>query len=163
MSRNSAENAPMKAGQVLPLFDQARKVMSHIVIIWPTSSSILLTLKSMSKNHYGGNMNISCDYCARILGILAFTALFMTGSSSGQGSYPYPATGQSQAQPGAIGAPPARPQRHVARGAARGAALGAVGGAISGNAGTGAAAGAAMGGLAGGMRRRDQRLRQNQQ
>ena len=109
-------------------------------------------------------MNISCGYCTRILVILAFTTLFMTGSSSGQSSYPYPATGQSQAQPGAIGAPsyrPVQPQRHVARGAARGAALGAVGGAITGNAGTGAAAGAAMGGLAGGMRRRDQRLRQN--
>jgi hypothetical protein len=110
-------------------------------------------------------MNISYGYCTRILGVLAFTALFLTGSSSGQSSYPYPATGQSQAQPGAMGAPsyqPVRPQRHVARGAARGAALGAVGGAITGNAGTGAAAGAAMGGLAGGMRRRDQRLRQNQ-
>jgi hypothetical protein len=45
-------------------------------------------------------MNIACGYCTRILGILAFTALFMTGSSSGQSSYPYPATGQSQAQPG---------------------------------------------------------------
>jgi hypothetical protein len=126
------------------------------------------------------------------LAIVALPVLLLTGASSAQDIYIYPAKGQSQSQQDrdryechswavkqtgfdpsksqaaasdtrpASNQPPP-PQGHVVKGAARGAALGAVGGAITGNAGTGAAAGAAMGGLAGGMRRRDQRLQQNQQ
>jgi len=123
---------------------------------------------------------------------VVIAVLLLTGPSSAQDIYAYPAKGQSQAQqdrdryechswavnqtgfdpsksqavasdtPATSNQPPP-PQGHVVRGAARGAALGAVGGAITGNAGTGAAAGAAMGGVAGGIRRRNQRLQQNQQ
>lgn len=97
--------------------------------------------------------------------IAAFTALFLTATGQSQAQTGY---GASRAQATVPSTPPPsnrplRGQRHVARGAARGATLGAVGGAITGDAGKGAAAGAAMGGLAGGMRRRDQRLQNQQQ
>jgi len=59
--------------------------------------------------------------------------------------------------------PPTGPQPNAVRGAARGAAAGAVVGAVAGDAGKGAAAGAAGGALVGGVRRRDQRIAQEQQ
>jgi hypothetical protein len=114
--------------------------------------------------------------------------LLMSGRSSAQEPFIYPAKGQSQAQQDKdryechtwaaqqTGFGPTNPQTatsdaaasrryqpsqpHVLKGAARGAALGAVGGAIAGDAGKGAGAGAAMGGLAGGFRRRDERKQQ---
>ncbi len=104
--------------------------------------------------------------------------------ASAQDLFIYPAQGQSQQQlnqdrfechnwaVGQTGFDPTRAQAaavpapqqggQVLRGGARGAAAGAIGGAIAGDAGKGAAIGAAVGGFAGLLRRRDQRVQQQQ-
>ena len=104
-------------------------------------------------------------------------------SAFAQEPYVYPQKGQDQAtmqrdrseclqwaqsQTGfnpaaAVQAAPAAPSSgHAVRGAARGAALGAIGGAIAGDAGKGAAVGAAVGGTGGLMRRRQERVHNEQ-
>jgi hypothetical protein len=136
---------------------------------------------------------VRSDRTGRLLKLLIFSIVLMTGSAAAQsdGMYIYPAKGQDKNKqdedrydchswavsqtgfdpsnpqsvtPSSSGNQQYRPsQPHVLRGGARGAALGAVGGAIAGDAGKGAAAGAAMGGLAGGFRRRDERRQQASQ
>lgn len=119
---------------------------------------------------------------------LPAAALVWSGAALGQGVIIYPDRGQSPQQqqqdqgqchawavqqsgfdpsrPQMAQAPPppqTGPQGQVLRGAGRGAAIGAVGGAIGGDAGKGAAIGAATGALFGGMRRREERMAQEQQ
>ena len=124
----------------------------------------------------------------KIIMILLFMALCLSGTVLAKEMYVFPAKGQSQEQtekdkyacyewakrqtgfdpmktPQASAPPPSQgaPQGGVFRGAARGAAVGVVGGAIAGDTGKGAAIGAATGALFGGMRRRDQVRREQAQ
>ena len=124
----------------------------------------------------------------KIIMILLFMALCLSGSVLAGEMYVFPAKGQSQEQtekdkyacyewakrqtgfdpmktPQASAPPPSQgaPQGGVFRGAARGATVGVIGGAIAGDSGKGAAIGAATGALFGGMRRRDQVRREQAQ
>lgn len=110
-------------------------------------------------------------------------AFLLTVSSWAQEPYVYPQKGQDQATmqndraaclqwaQSQTGFNPANAQSavaaapssgHAVRGAARGAALGAIGGAIAGDAGKGAAIGAAVGGTGGLLRRRQERVANEQ-
>jgi hypothetical protein len=113
----------------------------------------------------------------RLVWVFGLWVFVIASFAHAQGSYVYPARGQSPEQqnrdqyechnwavaqtgvnPTAAAAAP--PQGGAVRGAARGAAVGAIGGAIAGDAGKGAAIGAATGGVFGGMRQAGQRAQQ---
>ena len=119
--------------------------------------------------------------------MLVLMAVVVSGafvvSAFAQEPYVYPEKGQSQAQmdqdraaclqwassqtgfnPAAASTavPAETTGGHAVRGAARGAALGAVGGAIAGDAGKGAAIGAAVGGTGGLLKRRRERIANEQ-
>jgi len=121
----------------------------------------------------------------RILMMLAAVVMSATFAMSAfaQEPYVYPEKGQTQAQmdqdrsaclqwaqsqtgfnpAAAVNATAAAPSSgHAVRGAARGAALGAIGGAIAGDAGKGAAIGAAVGGTGGALKRRRERINNEQ-
>lgn len=128
---------------------------------------------------------VACGAVALTAGTLAGNVLV----AQAQGTFVYPAQGQSQEQQNqdhgschvwavqqsgfdpanpqvAGGAPPPQQEAQqggVGRGAVRGGLVGVGVGAIAGDAGKGAAIGALGGGLIGGMRRNDQRNRQSQQ
>jgi hypothetical protein len=86
-------------------------------------------------------------------------AVQQTGFDPSQAQQAAPAPAPAPPTAG-TSSPPASGQ--VLRGAGRGAAVGAIGGAIGGDAGKGAAIGAATGGAIGALRRRDQRIANEQ-